>query len=291
MVARGRSLGAITFVGAESGRRFDDSDLELAAEIGRRTGIAVDNARLYRDRSHVAKTLQDSLLPARLPEIPGFTTAARFRATGAGTEVGGDFYDLYESSGGRWTIAIGDVCGKGPDAAAVTALARYTLRAVAMTEPLPSRTLESLNEAMLRQRADMRFCTVAYGVLDRSDGGRVRLSLACAGHPPPLLLEPDGSVRELGEPGTLLGVVPDPDLPDTSTDIEPGDTVVFYTDGVTEARGANGSFGPADLAALLSRSAGLDPDSIAGRIEEAAVRTGEGEPRDDIAVVVVRLAA
>lgn len=288
MVARGRTVGTVSFVVTGNRRRYGAADLALAEELGRRTGIAVDNARLYRERSHIAKTLQASLLPSALPDLPGFTTAARFRPTGEGTDVGGDFYDLFQSADDRWTVAIGDVCGKGPDAAAVTALARYTLRAAAMREDTPSHTLGTLNEAMLRQRADMRFCTVAYGVLDRSIGNGARLRLGRAGHPPPLLLRADGRVEELGSAGTLLGVVADPELSDDAADIHPGDTVVFYTDGVTEAHGPYGNFGPPELARLLADSAGMSADEIAGRVEQAAVSTGTGEPRDDIAVVVVQ---
>ena len=141
MAARGRTLGALTFATGPSGRRFDEHDVELAEELGRRCATAVDNARLYSERAYIARTLQESLLPAELPEIPGIEAAARFRPTGEGNEVGGDFYDLFETGSRGWTVVMGDVCGKGPDAAAVTALARYTLRAAAMRERLPSRSL------------------------------------------------------------------------------------------------------------------------------------------------------
>ena len=124
-----------------SGRRFDEQDVELAQELARRCATAIDNARLYTERAYIARTLQQSLLPVELPDIPGIETAARFRPTGEGNEVGGDFYDLFETGGRGWTVVMGDVCGKGPDAAAVTALARYTLRAAAMRERLPSRSL------------------------------------------------------------------------------------------------------------------------------------------------------
>ena len=135
---------------------------------------AIDNARLYGERAYIARTLQESLLPSELPDIPGIETAARFRPTGEGNEMGGDFYDLFASGRRGWTVVIGDVCGKGPDAAAVTALARYTLRAAAMRERLPSRGLHVLNEALLRQRADRRFCTVAYAYLESTERRRAR---------------------------------------------------------------------------------------------------------------------
>jgi PAS domain S-box-containing protein len=288
MVARSGTLGAMTFVTGPSGRRFDKRDLELAEELARRCGIAVENARLYGERAYIARTLQESLLPSELPEIPGIETAARFRPTGEANKMGGDFYDLFSSGGRGWTVVMGDVCGKGPDAAAVTALARYTLRAAAMRERLPSRGLHVLNEALLRQRADRRFCTVAYAYLEHDDE-RVRLGFASGGHPLPLLLRPDGGVQPVGAPGTLLGVVPDPSFEDRSVDLSPGDALVFYTDGVIEDRG-DGGLAEERLAALLAECAGKGADAIAARIEEAAVRSQGGNPRDDIAVLVLRVA-
>ena len=235
MITRGRTLGALTWVNGRSGRRFDEQDVELAQELARRCATAIDNARLYSDRAYIARTLQQSLLPVELPDIPGVETAARFRPTGEGNEVGGDFYDVFETGNRGWTVVMGDVCGKGPDAAAVTALARYTLRAAAMRERLPSRSLAVLNEALLRQRNDRRFCTVAAAYIEKLDHG-ARAGISSGGHPLPLLMRADGSVEQVGSHGTLLGVVPDPDLDDRAVTLEPGDALVFYTDGVIESR-------------------------------------------------------
>ncbi len=289
MTTRGRTLGALTFVSGNSGRRFDEQDVELAQELGRRCATAVDNARLYTERSYIARTLQESLLPVELPDIPGMEVAARFRPTGEGNEVGGDFYDMFETGDHGWTVVMGDVCGKGPDAAAVTALARYTLRAAAMREHLPSRSLAVLNEALLRQRDDRRFCTVAYAYIEKLDVG-ARVGVACGGHPLPLLLHPDGSVETLGVPGTLLGVVPDPNLEDRAVTLEPGDALVFYTDGVIESRGDSPVLDERRLAELVATCAGTGADAIAAKIEEAAVLSQAGRPRDDIAVLVLRVA-
>jgi PAS domain S-box-containing protein len=289
MVARGRSVGALTFVSGPSGRRFDEQDLKLAEELARRCATAIDNARLFAERAYIARTLQRSLLPAELPEIPGIEAAARFRPIGEGNEVGGDFYDLFESGGRGWTVVMGDVCGKGPDAAAVTALARYTLRAAAMRERLPSRSLRLLNEALLRQRDDRRFCTVAYAYLEAHDGG-VRIGVSSGGHPLPMLLHADGTVEAIGVPGTLLGVLPDPNLEDRSLSLSPGDAIVFYTDGVIEGRGANVPFDEDALRELLAECAGAGADAIAARVEDAAFAAQEGNPRDDIAVLVLRVA-
>jgi PAS domain S-box-containing protein len=289
MSARGRTLGSLTFATGPSGRRFDEQDLQLAEELARRCATAIDNARLFSERAYIARTLQASLLPAELPDIPGIEAAARFRPTGEGSEVGGDFYDLFESGAGVWTVVMGDVCGKGPDAAAITALARYTLRAVAVGERVPSRSLALLNDALLRQRADRRFCTVAYAHLETLDGG-ARVHFASGGHPLPLLLRADGLVETVGEPGTLLGVLPDPNFKDHSVSLEPGDALVFYTDGVIESRGAD-PLDEARLATLLAACFGAGADAIAARVEDAAVAAQSGRPRDDIAVLVLRVEA
>jgi PAS domain S-box-containing protein len=288
MTTRGRTIGALTFVSGSSGRRFDEQDVELAQELGRRCATAVDNARLYTERSYIARTLQESLLPVELPDIPGVEAAARFRPTGEGNEVGGDFYDMFETGNRGWTVVMGDVCGKGPDAAAVTALARYTLRAAAMREHLPSRSLAVLNEALLRQRDDRRFCTVAYAYIEKLDRG-ARVGVACGGHPLPLLLRAEGTVESVGEPGTLLGVVPDPNLHDRAVTLEPGDALVLYTDGVIESRSDATILDERRLAELVATCAGTGADAIAARIEEAAVLSQGGRPRDDIAVLVLRV--
>jgi serine phosphatase RsbU (regulator of sigma subunit) len=289
MRTRGRTIGALTFVSGASGRRFDEQDVELAQELARRCATAVDNARLYTERSYIARTLQQSLLPVELPDIPGVEAAARFRPTGEGNEVGGDFYDMFETGHRGWAIVMGDVCGKGPDAAAVTALARYTLRAVAMRERLPSRSLAALNEALLRQRDDRRFCTVAYAYLEKLDHG-ARAGISSGGHPLPLLLRADGEVEPVGAPGTLLGVVRDPSLEDSAVTLEPGDALVFYTDGVVEHRvGADRVLDERRLAELVATCAGSSADAIAAKVENAAVLSQGGTPKDDIAVLVLRV--
>jgi serine phosphatase RsbU (regulator of sigma subunit) len=289
MVSREGTIGGVTFVSGPSGRRFDEHDLHLAEELARRCAAALENARLFGERDYIAQTLQESLLPAELPRIPGLEAAARFRPAGEGHEVGGDFYDLFQTREHGWSLVVGDVCGKGPDAAAITALARYTLRAAAMRERVPSRILAVLNEALLRQRNDRRFCTVAYAQIDVRPGG-VRIGSTSAGHPLPLLLRADGRLERLGETGTLLGVVDDPDLRDSGETLGPGDAVVFYTDGVTEARDGGAPFGEERLAELVAGCVGHDAEAIAARIEAAALEAQGGTTRDDIAVVTLRVA-
>jgi phosphoserine phosphatase RsbU/P len=170
----------------------------------------------------------------------------------------------------------------------VTALARYTLRATAMRESRPSRILGLLNEALLRQRSDMRFCTVAYGQLEQGPSG-VRVETSIGGHPLPMLVRAGGDIQRAGEHGTLLGVVSDPHLHDQRVELQPGDALLFYTDGVSEARGPGGVLGEERLESVVAASAGLGADEIAKRVEATAVDVYGGEPRDDIAVVVLRV--
>ena len=296
MVARGRTLGVISFVASDPGRRYDAEDLALAEELARRAAVAVDNSRLFTERTYIARALQESLLPPTLPEIAGVDVAARFRAAGQGNEVGGDFYDLFDTGRpDRWALVIGDVCGKGAPAAAITALARYTLRAAAMREPLPSAVLRELNDAMVRQRRDDQFCTVAFGQLERNGTG-TRLTVASGGHPLPLVLRADGRVESAGTPGTLLGISPEPVLSDVTLDLGPGDAVVLYTDGVTDAQAPARILSQADLAEVLRDCGGHDAAAIAECVERAATApngNGNGdepvEPRDDVAILVLRV--
>jgi PAS domain S-box-containing protein len=287
--ARDRTLGAITLVSAESGRQFGDQELALAEDLAVRAAIAADNARLYGERSYIASTLQQSLMPEHLPEIPGVELSARYLAAGEGNEVGGDFYDIYRAGESTWGIAIGDVRGKGPRAAAVTALARYSLRTASLSETVPSSILRTLNEAMLRQRTDDRFCTVAYASIRPRDGGRMEVRLAIGGHPLPLLLRQDGSVTMVGSPGTLLGFVPDPDIVDETLELHSGESLILYTDGVSEARSRDGLFGEARLIELVRSCGGLDAGEIAERIERAVLEFQEVPQRDDLAVLVLRV--
>ena len=165
--------------------------------------------------------MQQSLLPPVLPSIAGVELAARYRPAGEGNEVGGDFYDVFATGRDDWAVVMGDVCGKGAAAAAVTALARYTLRAAAMQARKPSRVLATLNEALRRQQTDQRFCTVAYVRVRRVEQ-RIRATIACGGHPLPLILRANGRVETAGVPGTMLGFFDDPRLVDTAVDLDRG---------------------------------------------------------------------
>ena len=287
---RDKPIGAITFLSAESARLFDEEDLALAEDLASRAAIAMDNARLYGERSYIASTLQQSLMPDNLPAIPGVELAARYLAAGEGAEVGGDFYDIYRAGESTWGLAIGDVRGKGPRAAAVTALTRYTLRTASLSETTPSRILATLNEAMLRQRSDDRFCTVAYASIEPNPRGGVSMKLGVGGHPLPLLLRRDGTVERVGSPGTLIGLVPDPDIVDDTVDLHPGESLILYTDGVSEARSEeDGLFGEERLIALLRECVHQGASNIAEQIEQRVLEFQDHANRDDLAVLVMRV--
>ena len=235
----------------------------------------------------LAQTLQESLIPPSPPEIPGLDVAGVYRPALRGDEVGGDFYDVFETAVGDWAVVLGDVCGKGAAAATLTALARYTTRAAAMKTPVPSAVLATLNEAILRQHPE-RFCTAVYARVRPTAGG-ARLTVASAGHPLPLLVHDGERPAELGSSGSLLGVFGEVDIDDAEVDLRPGDAVVLYTDGVTEARHDGVFFGDGGLRALATTCAGEDAAAIASGIVDEVVAFQDGLPRDDIAVVVVKV--
>ena len=294
LTARGRNLGALTLVSAGSGRHFDGSDLALAEELARRAGLALDNARLFAERDHVARALQSSLLPPLLPSIPGVRLAARYRAAGEGNEVGGDFYDVFQVGRSAWTLVLGDVSGKGPEAAAIAGLARHTLRAVAMQQRAPRRLLAALHETLAHGEGQGEFCTVCCALLQASPqrAGGARLTIACAGHPPPVVRRADGGVELAASTGPLLGLpLREMRFRQQTFDLAAGDTVVMYTDGVTEAHHRTQElFGEERLMETI-RTAPTDVDGIADSILDAVTSYGPSDPRDDVAVIVVQIGA
>jgi PAS domain S-box-containing protein len=286
LVAHRRTLGTLSIATAETGRVLGDADVQLAVELGRRAGVAIDNARLYTERSQIAHTLQSKLLPDRLPQIPGARIAARYRAAGELNEVGGDFYDVFERAEQEFALIVGDVSGKGAGGAAVTALARYTLRAVCPEEAPPSGALLRLNAATLTS-ATSEFITVALAYVAPREGGGLTVRVALAGHPPPVVRRLDGRVERVGTAGTLVGAFADPRLSDTEVVLAPGELMLMFTDGVTEAGPAGGRLGEDGLAALVAELPAGDPQRLVEGVEAAAVRAQPGEPRDDIALLAV----
>jgi integral membrane sensor domain MASE1/anti-sigma regulatory factor (Ser/Thr protein kinase) len=288
---------AVTFTGNEEGpffRRAEDDGLLLAQSFSAIVGLTglilailtYQRRRAERRAQLLAHELQTELLPPRLPEIPQFEAAGWYRAGMREQEAGGDFYDVFEASPGRWMAVIGDVCGKGPEAASLTALARYTLRAGVRQATSPSEALRVLNEAIIEQRSDQRFLTAVLVQLDVTDPDHA-VALSNGGHPPPLLVRADGAVEEVpSNGGMLLGIYPDPELADQRLELQPGDALVLFTDGLTERRDP-GNDPSGRLGELLRASAGAPVDETAGRLGELALGS-DGEPDDDVAVVVLR---
>jgi integral membrane sensor domain MASE1 len=237
---------------------------------------------------HIASTLQESLLP-HPPEIPGVEVAVDFRPVGERHLVGGDFYDWFRNDDGTWAVTIGDVVGKGPAAAATAALARHTLRMASIQEPRPSRILQFLNDAVLRESPGQT-CTVVYARIDLHQRDRSRVVLSVGGHPPPLVLRYDGTVEPVGR-GNLLGVSDDPELADYGVDLAPGDALVLHTDGLTDATPGR-VVSAAELSVALASCAGQSARGIVHGLERMVLPgDGAAEPRDDIVVLVLRIPA
>ena len=281
MSAGGRNVGALTLVSAESGRTFGPDDVELAQEIARRAGAAVENARLYTERSHIARTLQTGLLPGRMPSIPGWSIATLYRPAGDENWVGGDFYDAFPVRGG-WLAVVGDVAGRGAEAAALTGLARHTLRTAAKLLVDPLDAVGTLNAELLA-RDQMSLCSVAAVLLREHDGGATA-EIVCAGHPLPLLAG-GGQVRPVGDFSPMLGASRVEQWSRTTVELATGDVLVLYTDGVFDAVGADGRFGEERLQETV---AGVrDAADAVARIDAALSAFATGAQADDTAVLAV----
>jgi serine phosphatase RsbU (regulator of sigma subunit) len=287
--ARGSVLGALTLWIMRPPKAFDETARRTAKRLADRAALALDNARLHEQQAHIASVLQHSLLPRSLPEINGFEASSRFLAAGEAYEVGGDFYDVFRSGSGSWTAVIGDVCGKGPEAASLTALARYTVRTASSPDSSPSQVLRTLHDLISAEHSDLRFCTAALARIQPPSNGNgvAHLTVALGGHPLPLVLRKDGRVDSIGEPGTLLGALPSVVLADTDADLAVGDSLILYTDGVLDVSDRSQRDDPGWLTKELSESAGMSADEIAERLAQAAIKRHGGEPRDDIAVLVL----
>jgi PAS domain S-box-containing protein len=281
MSAAGKTLGTLGLVSSESPRRFTEADVALAEELARRAGTAIENARLYTERSHIARTLQTGLLPGRLPHMPGWRVATLYRPAGLENWVGGDFYDAFAVRDG-WLAIVGDVAGRGAEAAALTGLCRHTLRTAAQLLDDPLDAVGTLN-AELVAREQMSLCSVA-AVLLREHDGRATAEMICAGHPQPLLAG-DEQVRAVGGFSPMLGAYAVDAWGRTSVELDPGDVLVLYTDGVFDAVGADGRFGEERLQRTIAgvRDAG---DAVA-RIDKALTAFEVGAQADDTAVLAV----
>ncbi|MDL4813874.1 SpoIIE family protein phosphatase [Actinomadura opuntiae] len=297
LIARGRRIGCIV-IGRPAGDRFQRSAIELAEELSRRAALAVDNARLFSAQTAMSSALQRSLLPPGIPEIPGLEVAVVYEPAGEGSEVGGDFYDVFEAgvrpggpqSASRWRFAIGDVCGTGPEAAAVTGLARHALRILAAEDMSVPAVLARLNRLILGEGERGRLLTLLHGeiaVRRRRDGVTIRL--ASAGHPLPLVLDPEGGVRDAASPQPLLGVFDGVEFHTDTIELRRGEVLLCVTDGVTERRSGTRLLGDGHgLERLLAGCTGLSAGAVAARIQRAVRDFGPEPSNDDVALIVLR---
>ena len=276
-----RILGTMTFVSAESGRLLDASDVVVAEQIAARAAVAIENSRLYGERSRIARILQESLIPTELPQIPGYELASAYVPAVQDTEVGGDFYDAWEVADG-WMVIIGDVTGKGVEAAALTALARHTLRAASEFVSSPAALLQRL-DGTLRRAGGLSICTALCLRLRGSE-----VTIAAGGHPLPLQISADG-ISTLGEHGPLLGGLADMHWEDTTVRLAPGTTLVLYTDGVTDACDSTGArFGSQRLASTLATQGTQPVADAVGHVLDAINAFQVGPHADDVAILAVR---
>lgn len=283
----GGILGAL-FIGGHQPGLFGTQEVELVQGLATYLGAKFETLTLFRERAHVAGALQQTLLPPPLPEIPGLEVAARYRPAKAVARVGGDFYDLFEVGEATWGFIVGDVSGVGPEAAALTGVARYGARAVASADHSPSELLQQLNDTLVRLRLREKFCTALYAHV-RPDGRDVKVVMANGGHPYPFVSRANGNVEEVQVEGTLLGAFEQLSFPERELVLGPGDLMVCYTDGIMEARDPDGNFfGTEGLERALRASAGASAGEVARTVERAVLQHERGGARDDMAVIVIR---
>jgi serine phosphatase RsbU (regulator of sigma subunit)/PAS domain-containing protein len=288
----GTSYGALTLVRLAADPRFEVADLGLMEDIGQHLAVAIRVDRMFRHRSAVAEALQASLLPARLPDIPGLDLSAAYLPAGEGLEVSGDFYDVFPVQDG-WGITIGDVCGKGQEAAAMTAAARHAIRVLAAFTPDPAEVLAKANEVMLGGGYEDRFVTAKLAYLKWGADG-LRLRMASSGHPGPALVHPDGRVDMLDGGGMPLGLFPAGEFPDSGPSAEtfllhPGDLLFFFSDGVTDAKNAELGYFEERLADELAGLAGRSASETARAVQNLLVSFSAEELRDDLTILVARV--
>ncbi len=286
MTTAGKVVGALSLVSAESGRRFGKGDVELASELARRAGTAVENARLFTERSQINAALQRGLLPPDLPQVPGWSATPRYRPAGAVNDVGGDFYDLFETTAG-WLAVMGDVTGHGAQAARLTAVARFALRAVAELTGDPLAAIRQLN-SMLLDEPELSLVTLACILLGPSgEDGSAQVHVVRCGHPAPLRRSGD-EVTELGEIGPIVGAFAEARWRATTETLQAGDGLLLYTDGVTDLTGADERFGAARLASAFAAGR-IDPGETVARIGGKLAAFRVGPQRDDEALLALRL--
>jgi phosphoserine phosphatase RsbU/P len=282
------TYGTLTLARNASEGHFEMADLGVVEEIGEQLALAIRVDRMFRRHTEIADALQSSLLPRELPRIPGVEIAAAYVGATEGLEIGGDFYDVYRTPGG-WGVAIGDVCGKGEEAAAVTAAARHAIRVLAHWTADPSEVLDKANEVMLAEEFGDRFVTAKNAHLRWHDG-RLHAVLGSAGHPGPVLVRPDGRTTIMNPGGLPLGLFPTVEAGREEIDLEPGDVLFFFTDGVTEARSPELTYFEDRLTDELAGLAGQAPRDIVAGLQSLVVEFCRNELRDDMTMLVLRVA-
>jgi serine phosphatase RsbU (regulator of sigma subunit) len=287
LISRGRLLGALSFFYMHDGRRHDAEHMALMSDLVDRAATALDNASMYAARTQMARTLQRSLLPETLPVLERLSLSSAYHPVGEGNDVGGDFYDVFTTPLGCWLV-VGDVCGKGPEAAAVTALVRHSIRAFAFVRASPAQVLGAVNEVMLGHTLAQRFATVVVVRLDLISK-RARAVVAAAGHPPPVVMAHDGSSHCPSMQGMMLGVRSGSNVLDFELELEQGSTLVLYTDGLLDAGAPLRGLTSRQLCSLLADQAGAGPTAIVQRLEQLALASGAGRLRDDVAIVAARV--
>ncbi len=286
LIARGQPLGTLT-IGGSGDHWMDPDEAAVAEDVARRCALALDNARIHADRNHVAQTLQQALLPSALPVVGGISLAAQYVPSAAGVEVGGDFYDVLPLPDDRWLLVIGDVSGKGVQAAAVTGLVRNVIRVLVRdNKPVPE-LLSRLNETLI-ERGGGRYCTLALATIGPGGGAQRDIQLYLAGHERPILLHDSGRTSLVGLPGTALGLLEAVVSPPASIALNPGDSLIFYTDGITERRRGSELFGLPRLESAAGRLGGLPAEAVVARLRATVMAFSPEPPRDDIAILALR---
>ncbi len=284
LTARGTTFGALVMVRGEGRCPFDD-ELEVIQRVAERAALALDSARLYEERARIAAVIQESLRPPSLPRIDGVCLAARYRPAAEQLDIGGDFYDAHGSDG-DWLLCLGDVCGKGVEAAALNGRARQSIRTAAHFDRRPEAVLGALN-SVLCDEATAQFVTVVCARMRHAGGGALRMDLASAGHPKPIVLRADGRVEEVDVGGTAAGMVAQVAYAAVTILLDHGDTMLMFTDGIDEAFGADGQYGVDRLLALLPPYAGAGPEVICEVIEQHVIEHLDGRAHDDMALFAV----
>jgi serine phosphatase RsbU (regulator of sigma subunit) len=284
-----RGYGVVTLVRRAEDGQFAMTDAALVAEIGDLLGLAVAARRTLRQRTEAADALRASLLPPVLKAVPGVEMASAHLAPTRGREIGGDFYDVYPTPGG-WGVAIGDVCGKGEDAAAATAAARHAIRVLAHSTADPADVLRGANEIMLAEEFGGRFVTASAAHLSWRDNA-LRIVLANAGHPAPVLIRPDGRTEHTRGGGVPLGIFPDPEPATTELRLHDGDVLFFYTDGLTDARSPQATYLEDQLTDSLAQLAGLRAADIVSAMRKVVLDFSNSVLHDDLTMLVLRAGA